>query len=50
MTIYETALDDYKFYVARGANKVGAAWSVAAMYRSVTDKKELAQYLLAQGE
>jgi hypothetical protein len=46
MTIFQSALDDFQFYLGRGANRVGAAWAVAAMYRDVTDEKQLAQRLL----
>ena len=46
MSIYESALDDYRFYLSRGSEPLGTAWLVAGMYRNVTNEVELAKALL----
>lgn len=47
MSVFNSALDDYKFFLSRGAEPVGAAWKVAAMYRDIMDEVDLAKRLLA---
>ena len=46
MTIFESALDDYRFCLSQGSEPLGTAWKVAAMYKSVFNEIEMAKLLL----
>ena len=46
MTIFESALDDYRFCLSQGSEPLGTAWKIAAMYKSVFNEIEMAKLLL----
>ena len=48
MTIYQSALEDFKFFVNRGFQPLNAALKVASIYGVSFDQTKLVDWLLAE--